>query len=205
MSALFAAVASVPASETESVNTENQNGEDEKTPCCGPLWWERTALCTTSLFKNMATVTTLDFTTSDCCPLWCDRCWRFQSLTSSDLSTNSRCHISSSERCFLYLVICSKRQTIHMFILSSCLAMLLTSTIGHFSCCYQLTPPVSAPCTSLLQPAFCKLWLLLLSFSQKISKSKFRSVYLWVCVPAWCIYIITLGFVPALDYTDFCS
>ncbi|KAK1901834.1 Voltage-dependent L-type calcium channel subunit alpha-1D, partial [Dissostichus eleginoides] len=29
--------ASVPASETESVNTENQNGEDEKTPCCGPL------------------------------------------------------------------------------------------------------------------------------------------------------------------------
>uniref|UniRef100_A0A3P9NP40 Voltage-dependent L-type calcium channel subunit alpha n=1 Tax=Poecilia reticulata TaxID=8081 RepID=A0A3P9NP40_POERE len=29
---------SVPASETESVNTENQNGEDEKTPCCGPLW-----------------------------------------------------------------------------------------------------------------------------------------------------------------------
>ncbi|KAM9409165.1 calcium channel, voltage-dependent, L type, alpha 1D subunit, a [Pholidichthys leucotaenia] len=29
--------ASVPASETESVNTENQNGEDEKTPCCGSL------------------------------------------------------------------------------------------------------------------------------------------------------------------------
>nr|XP_019957192.1 PREDICTED: voltage-dependent L-type calcium channel subunit alpha-1D-like [Paralichthys olivaceus] len=29
--------ASVPASETESVNTENQNGEDEKTPCCGAL------------------------------------------------------------------------------------------------------------------------------------------------------------------------
>uniref|UniRef100_H3DB19 Calcium channel, voltage-dependent, L type, alpha 1D subunit, a n=1 Tax=Tetraodon nigroviridis TaxID=99883 RepID=H3DB19_TETNG len=29
--------ASVPASETESVNTENQNGEDEKTTCCGPL------------------------------------------------------------------------------------------------------------------------------------------------------------------------
>ncbi|XP_068999256.1 calcium channel, voltage-dependent, L type, alpha 1D subunit, a isoform X1 [Embiotoca jacksoni] len=29
--------ASVPASETESVNTENQNGEEEKTPCCGPL------------------------------------------------------------------------------------------------------------------------------------------------------------------------
>ncbi|XP_014884231.1 calcium channel, voltage-dependent, L type, alpha 1D subunit, a isoform X16 [Poecilia latipinna] len=28
---------SVPASETESVNTENQNVEDEKTPCCGPL------------------------------------------------------------------------------------------------------------------------------------------------------------------------
>ncbi|XP_019118054.2 calcium channel, voltage-dependent, L type, alpha 1D subunit, a [Larimichthys crocea] len=28
---------SVPASETESVNTENQNEEDEKTPCCGPL------------------------------------------------------------------------------------------------------------------------------------------------------------------------
>ncbi|XP_058488623.1 calcium channel, voltage-dependent, L type, alpha 1D subunit, a isoform X12 [Solea solea] len=28
---------SVPASETESVNTENQNGEDEKTPCCGAL------------------------------------------------------------------------------------------------------------------------------------------------------------------------
>lgn len=35
---LFDATASVPASETESVNTENQNGEDEKTPCCGPLW-----------------------------------------------------------------------------------------------------------------------------------------------------------------------
>uniref|UniRef100_A0A3B4ZV74 Voltage-dependent L-type calcium channel subunit alpha n=1 Tax=Stegastes partitus TaxID=144197 RepID=A0A3B4ZV74_9TELE len=34
--------ASVPASETESVNTENQNGEDEKTPCCGPLRrWRR--------------------------------------------------------------------------------------------------------------------------------------------------------------------
>ncbi|XP_053291132.1 calcium channel, voltage-dependent, L type, alpha 1D subunit, a [Pleuronectes platessa] len=29
--------ASVPASETESVNTENQNGEEEKTPCCGAL------------------------------------------------------------------------------------------------------------------------------------------------------------------------
>ncbi|XP_067360817.1 calcium channel, voltage-dependent, L type, alpha 1D subunit, a isoform X3 [Channa argus] len=29
--------ASIPASETESVNTENQNGENEKTPCCGPL------------------------------------------------------------------------------------------------------------------------------------------------------------------------
>ncbi|XP_039652522.1 calcium channel, voltage-dependent, L type, alpha 1D subunit, a isoform X17 [Perca fluviatilis] len=28
---------SVPPSETESVNTENQNGEEEKTPCCGPL------------------------------------------------------------------------------------------------------------------------------------------------------------------------
>lgn len=35
---VFVALASVPASETESVNTENQNGEDEKTPCCGPLW-----------------------------------------------------------------------------------------------------------------------------------------------------------------------
>ncbi|XP_065810895.1 calcium channel, voltage-dependent, L type, alpha 1D subunit, a isoform X11 [Labrus bergylta] len=29
--------ASVPASETESVNTENQAEVDEKTPCCGPL------------------------------------------------------------------------------------------------------------------------------------------------------------------------
>ncbi|CAL8402352.1 unnamed protein product, partial [Arctogadus glacialis] len=29
--------ASVPASETESVNTENPNGEDEKAPCCGPF------------------------------------------------------------------------------------------------------------------------------------------------------------------------
>ncbi|XP_036387021.1 voltage-dependent L-type calcium channel subunit alpha-1D-like isoform X3 [Megalops cyprinoides] len=28
---------SMPASETESINTENVNGEDEKTPCCGPL------------------------------------------------------------------------------------------------------------------------------------------------------------------------
>lgn len=34
----FPVAASVPASETESVNTENQNGEDEKTTCCGPLW-----------------------------------------------------------------------------------------------------------------------------------------------------------------------
>lgn len=34
----FPAAASVPASETESVNTENQNGEEEKTTCCGPLW-----------------------------------------------------------------------------------------------------------------------------------------------------------------------
>ncbi|KAF3689886.1 Voltage-dependent L-type calcium channel subunit alpha-1D CHCACHA1D [Channa argus] len=35
--------ASIPASETESVNTENQNGENEKTPCCGPLCrrWRR--------------------------------------------------------------------------------------------------------------------------------------------------------------------
>uniref|UniRef100_A0A8C6P3N8 Voltage-dependent L-type calcium channel subunit alpha n=1 Tax=Nothobranchius furzeri TaxID=105023 RepID=A0A8C6P3N8_NOTFU len=34
---------SVPASETESVNTENQNEEDAKTPCCGPLCrrWRR--------------------------------------------------------------------------------------------------------------------------------------------------------------------
>uniref|UniRef100_A0A8C6P491 Voltage-dependent L-type calcium channel subunit alpha n=1 Tax=Nothobranchius furzeri TaxID=105023 RepID=A0A8C6P491_NOTFU len=40
--ALFAS-ASVPASETESVNTENQNEEDAKTPCCGPLCrrWRR--------------------------------------------------------------------------------------------------------------------------------------------------------------------
>uniref|UniRef100_A0A7N8Y4B1 Voltage-dependent L-type calcium channel subunit alpha n=1 Tax=Mastacembelus armatus TaxID=205130 RepID=A0A7N8Y4B1_9TELE len=36
---------SVPASETESVNTENQNGEDEKTP----------SLCTTNLFKQKKT------------------------------------------------------------------------------------------------------------------------------------------------------
>ncbi|CAL8381792.1 unnamed protein product, partial [Boreogadus saida] len=35
--------ASVPASETESVNTENPNGEDEKAPCCGPFCrrWRR--------------------------------------------------------------------------------------------------------------------------------------------------------------------
>uniref|UniRef100_A0A3B4CRF5 Voltage-dependent L-type calcium channel subunit alpha n=1 Tax=Pygocentrus nattereri TaxID=42514 RepID=A0A3B4CRF5_PYGNA len=33
---------SVPASETESVNTENEKGEDEKTTCCGPLRrWRR--------------------------------------------------------------------------------------------------------------------------------------------------------------------
>lgn len=38
MVVLCDAAASVPASETESVNTENQNGEEEKTPCCGPLW-----------------------------------------------------------------------------------------------------------------------------------------------------------------------
>ncbi|KAK0135864.1 Voltage-dependent L-type calcium channel subunit alpha-1D [Merluccius polli] len=38
---------SVPASETESVNTENPNGEDEKTPCCGPLCrrWRRWNRC----------------------------------------------------------------------------------------------------------------------------------------------------------------
>ncbi|XP_068996885.1 voltage-dependent L-type calcium channel subunit alpha-1D isoform X1 [Embiotoca jacksoni] len=29
--------ASMPTSETESVNTENHNGEDDKSPCCGPL------------------------------------------------------------------------------------------------------------------------------------------------------------------------
>uniref|UniRef100_A0A6Q2ZR37 Voltage-dependent L-type calcium channel subunit alpha n=1 Tax=Esox lucius TaxID=8010 RepID=A0A6Q2ZR37_ESOLU len=29
---------SMPASETESVNTDNPNGEDEKANCCGPLW-----------------------------------------------------------------------------------------------------------------------------------------------------------------------
>ncbi|XP_037540882.1 voltage-dependent L-type calcium channel subunit alpha-1D [Nematolebias whitei] len=28
---------SMPTSETESVNTENPNGEDDKSPCCGPL------------------------------------------------------------------------------------------------------------------------------------------------------------------------
>uniref|UniRef100_A0A8B9JKI4 Voltage-dependent L-type calcium channel subunit alpha n=1 Tax=Astyanax mexicanus TaxID=7994 RepID=A0A8B9JKI4_ASTMX len=35
--------ASVPASETESVNTENEKGEDEKATCCGPLCrrWRR--------------------------------------------------------------------------------------------------------------------------------------------------------------------
>ncbi|KAJ8394798.1 hypothetical protein AAFF_G00041530 [Aldrovandia affinis] len=34
---------SIQASETESVNTENANGEDEKVPCCGPLCrrWRR--------------------------------------------------------------------------------------------------------------------------------------------------------------------
>uniref|UniRef100_A0A8C5CIP9 Voltage-dependent L-type calcium channel subunit alpha n=1 Tax=Gadus morhua TaxID=8049 RepID=A0A8C5CIP9_GADMO len=34
----FVTWSSVPASETESVNTENPNGEDEKAPCCGPFW-----------------------------------------------------------------------------------------------------------------------------------------------------------------------
>ncbi|XP_037832714.1 voltage-dependent L-type calcium channel subunit alpha-1D isoform X11 [Kryptolebias marmoratus] len=29
--------ASMPTSETESVNTDNHNGEDDKSPCCGPL------------------------------------------------------------------------------------------------------------------------------------------------------------------------
>ncbi|XP_034552493.1 voltage-dependent L-type calcium channel subunit alpha-1D [Notolabrus celidotus] len=29
---------SMPTSETESVNTENHNGGEEKSPCCGPLW-----------------------------------------------------------------------------------------------------------------------------------------------------------------------
>ncbi|XP_022599333.1 voltage-dependent L-type calcium channel subunit alpha-1D-like [Seriola dumerili] len=29
--------ASMPTSETESVNTENHNGEEDKSPCCGPL------------------------------------------------------------------------------------------------------------------------------------------------------------------------
>ncbi|CAB1336266.1 unnamed protein product [Coregonus sp. 'balchen'] len=35
--------ASMPASETESVNTDNPNGEDDKTNCCGPLCrrWRR--------------------------------------------------------------------------------------------------------------------------------------------------------------------
>uniref|UniRef100_A0A8C4ZNG9 Voltage-dependent L-type calcium channel subunit alpha n=1 Tax=Gadus morhua TaxID=8049 RepID=A0A8C4ZNG9_GADMO len=38
---------SVPASETESVNTENPNGEDEKAPCCGPFCrrWRRWNRC----------------------------------------------------------------------------------------------------------------------------------------------------------------
>lgn len=30
--------ASVP-SETESANTDNHAGADDKSPCCGPLWW----------------------------------------------------------------------------------------------------------------------------------------------------------------------
>lgn len=30
--------ASMP-SETESVNTDNHTGADDKSPCCGPLWW----------------------------------------------------------------------------------------------------------------------------------------------------------------------
>uniref|UniRef100_A0A674E4H7 Voltage-dependent L-type calcium channel subunit alpha n=1 Tax=Salmo trutta TaxID=8032 RepID=A0A674E4H7_SALTR len=30
---------SKPASETESVNTDNPNGEDDKANCCGPLWF----------------------------------------------------------------------------------------------------------------------------------------------------------------------
>lgn len=30
--------ASMP-SETESVNTDNHAGADDKSPCCGPLWW----------------------------------------------------------------------------------------------------------------------------------------------------------------------
>uniref|UniRef100_A0A3Q1EF96 Voltage-dependent L-type calcium channel subunit alpha n=1 Tax=Acanthochromis polyacanthus TaxID=80966 RepID=A0A3Q1EF96_9TELE len=49
---------SVPASETESVNTENQNGEDEKTPCCGPL-------CYTNIMLH-----------SDIVPSSCSRRWR---------------------------------------------------------------------------------------------------------------------------------
>lgn len=30
--------ASMPASETESMNTENEKVEDEKATCCGPTW-----------------------------------------------------------------------------------------------------------------------------------------------------------------------
>lgn len=59
------AAASVPASETESVNTENQNGEDEKTPCCGPLWWECTILCVASLSEKHGRS---PYFKSPCCP-----------------------------------------------------------------------------------------------------------------------------------------
>lgn len=31
--------ASMPTSETESATTDNHNGEEDKSLCCGPLWW----------------------------------------------------------------------------------------------------------------------------------------------------------------------
>lgn len=36
--------ASMPTSETESVNTENVSGEGESAACCGSLWWVRGAV-----------------------------------------------------------------------------------------------------------------------------------------------------------------
>lgn len=120
----FAAAASVPASETESVNTENQNGEDEKTPCCGPLWWERTSV----LFKKK---------NPDHCSYF-----KFPNLRLMSLVVQPLLQSLKSEELWLSVTKCIlnfvtffdvwwkkngwKKQLASMFILSSCTEMLLT-------------------------------------------------------------------------------
>lgn len=49
---VYDTTASIPTSETESVNTDNHTGVEDKSPCCGPLWWVWQYYCYDNVIKR---------------------------------------------------------------------------------------------------------------------------------------------------------